>query len=79
MKLTVVNRKNKDKLFNCGFQSKSNSSVCTNKIFHTMDQLLSFAVDQKNDCVLITISDEIYDYIKKTNHEILRRKNFMFV
>jgi hypothetical protein len=79
MKLTIVKRNNKNYRFVCGFQPKSNSSTVQNKIFHTMDQLLEFALDQQNDWYIISISDEIYDYVKKINHEILRRKNFQFV
>ena len=80
MKLTIVsNNKTKKRYYNVSFQPKSNASHLTNKVFKTLEEMLKFAIDQTNDRYIISINSEIYDYIKKTDHPILKCKNYQFV
>jgi hypothetical protein len=80
MRLMVVfNNSKKIKMFNCSTQPMSHTSTRKNKIFHNIDELLTYAISLNNDNYIISISSEIYDHIKKTNHDILKYKNFMFV
>ena len=80
MKLTIVKNNNtKKQYYNCSFQAKSNASHLTNKVFNTLSEMLIFAMTQSNDRYIISINDDIYDWIKKNDHPILKCKNYQFV
>jgi hypothetical protein len=78
MRLNVVyNNSKQKKLFNCATQAASSTRAQKNKGFKTIDELLIFAMEQNTDTMVTSITPEIFDYIKKINHSILRVKNFM--
>jgi hypothetical protein len=77
--MTVFNNSRKTRMYNCCSQPISHTSSKKKKNFHTLDELLAYAISLNNDNYILSISPEIHDHIKKTNHDILRCKSFIFV